>query len=79
VGPAAQSAGHTGQHARRPAGRSGPRARSGGGGEKEIWAGWGYWASFSLSFYPPFISLNLFIIKNHELNGCTPKQNIKQI
>jgi hypothetical protein len=50
VGPAAQSAGRAGQYARKPAGRSGPRARSGREGE-EIWADWGYLGFFlSLSF-----------------------------
>jgi hypothetical protein len=53
VRPAAHSAGRAGQHACKPAGRSGPRARSGGEGEKEIWAGWGY-----LGF---FLSLSLFL------------------
>jgi hypothetical protein len=67
VGPAAQSAGHAGQHAPRPAGRSGPRARSGEGGEKEIWAGWEYWAFFSLSFFiSSFFYLFIKFIYNKE-------------
>jgi hypothetical protein len=37
----------------REAGRGEGRAgwAVGGGGEKEVWAIWGYWASFSLFFY----------------------------